>query len=230
MNATPPAPVPAQDYAELCVTTNFTFLTGASHPEELIMRAAELGLSAIAITDHNSLAGVVRAWSALKELGRDTPEAVRIRSQYQTDASSRQETGQGAALTAPGVLHLPRLIVGCRLVLEDGQVDWLALPRDRAAYQRLTRLLTVGKQRAEKSGCILHTRDMIPACKGMTLIALPRTDSGRYGAALYPAAQQSGAGSPLWRSARRGNGAHAGCAFVSGTGHADRRGRGGLLR
>ena len=37
------------NYAELCVTTNFTFLTGASHPEELMTRAAELGLAAIAI-------------------------------------------------------------------------------------------------------------------------------------------------------------------------------------
>ncbi len=47
-------------YAELCLTTNFTFLTGASHPEEMVTRAAELGLAAIAITDRNSLAG---GWS-----------------------------------------------------------------------------------------------------------------------------------------------------------------------
>ena len=60
----------APPYAELCVTSNFTFLTGASHPEELVTRAAELGLTAIAITDRNSLAGVVRAYSALKELLR----------------------------------------------------------------------------------------------------------------------------------------------------------------
>ena len=37
-------------YAELAVTTNFTFLTGASHPEELVARAAELGLAAIALS------------------------------------------------------------------------------------------------------------------------------------------------------------------------------------
>ncbi|PTE19530.1 hypothetical protein C5F48_22405, partial [Cereibacter changlensis JA139] len=60
----------AEAYAELCVTSNFTFLTGASHPEELVTRAAELGLAAIAITDRNSVAGVVRAFSALKELDR----------------------------------------------------------------------------------------------------------------------------------------------------------------
>ena len=48
-------------YAELHCRSNFTFLTGASHPEELVMRAAELGYSGIAITDECSVAGVVRA-------------------------------------------------------------------------------------------------------------------------------------------------------------------------
>ena len=48
-------------YAELTCTSNFTFLTGASHPQELVARAAELGYSAIAITDECSMAGVVRA-------------------------------------------------------------------------------------------------------------------------------------------------------------------------
>jgi error-prone DNA polymerase len=48
-------------YAELACTSNFTFLTGASQPQELVARAAELGYCAIAITDECSLAGVVRA-------------------------------------------------------------------------------------------------------------------------------------------------------------------------
>ncbi len=56
------------NYAELQATTNFSFLEGASHPHELIVRAAELGLSAIAITDRNSLAGIVRAHLAAREL------------------------------------------------------------------------------------------------------------------------------------------------------------------
>ena len=57
-------------YAELAVTSNFTFLTGASHPEELIEWAAELGLAAFAIADRNTLAGVVRAHVRLRELRR----------------------------------------------------------------------------------------------------------------------------------------------------------------
>jgi error-prone DNA polymerase len=56
-------------YAELCTTSNFTFLTGASHAEELVARAAELSLSAIAVTDRNTFAGIVRAHAAAKEVG-----------------------------------------------------------------------------------------------------------------------------------------------------------------
>jgi DNA polymerase III alpha subunit len=54
-------------YAELAVTTNFSFLRGASHGAELVQRAAELGLSAIGVADRNTLAGVVRAHVAAKE-------------------------------------------------------------------------------------------------------------------------------------------------------------------
>ena len=56
-------------YAELEVTTNFSFLEGASHPEELVERAKELGLAALAVTDRNSLAGVVRAHVTAKRVG-----------------------------------------------------------------------------------------------------------------------------------------------------------------
>ena len=55
-------------YAELQAATNFSFLRGASHPGELVTEAARLGMQAIGVCDRNSLAGVVRAWSAKKEL------------------------------------------------------------------------------------------------------------------------------------------------------------------
>ena len=57
------------EYAELHCRSNFSFLTGASHPEELIERAAALGYSALAITDECSLAGVVRAHVEAKKCG-----------------------------------------------------------------------------------------------------------------------------------------------------------------
>lgn len=54
-------------YSELQVTSNFSFLRGASHPHELVERAAELGYEKIAITDRNTLAGIVRAHAAARE-------------------------------------------------------------------------------------------------------------------------------------------------------------------
>src|SRR5256885_6639618 len=57
------------DYAELHCLSNFSFLRGASHAEELVERAAALGYSALAITDECSLAGAVRAHQAAKEKG-----------------------------------------------------------------------------------------------------------------------------------------------------------------
>ncbi|HET6309308.1 MAG TPA: PHP domain-containing protein, partial [Rhodopila sp.] len=56
-------------YIELQVTTNYSFLRGASHIEELIGRAAVLGMTALAVTDRNSLAGIVRAHQRAKEAG-----------------------------------------------------------------------------------------------------------------------------------------------------------------
>jgi error-prone DNA polymerase len=59
--------VQMKSYAELHCLSNFSFLRGASHPEELVIRAQELGYQALAITDECSVAGVVRAYSAIQE-------------------------------------------------------------------------------------------------------------------------------------------------------------------
>src|SRR5688572_3956154 len=56
-------------YTELQVTTNFSFLRGASHPEELVEQAAMYGYKSIAITDRNTFAGIVRAHVAAKKFG-----------------------------------------------------------------------------------------------------------------------------------------------------------------
>lgn len=56
-------------YAELQVTTHFSFLRGASSSEELFATAAALGIDAVGVVDRNSLAGIVRAWEAAKTTG-----------------------------------------------------------------------------------------------------------------------------------------------------------------
>jgi error-prone DNA polymerase len=124
-----------QGYAELQVTTNFSFLRGASHPAELVLTAAVLGHRAVAVTDHNSFAGIVRAHQAAKTVGI-------------------------------------RLVVGCRLDLADG-ASLLAFPQDRAAYGRLTRLLTLGKRRARKGECRLDYTDVIAHGEGQIIVVLP---------------------------------------------------------
>ncbi|MGE3231747.1 MAG: error-prone DNA polymerase, partial [Hyphomicrobium sp.] len=129
----PVFPPPA--YAELQVTSNFSFLRGASHPEELARAAKALGLAAIALTDRNSLAGVVRA-----------------------HAMARTE----------GVRFIP----GARLDFRCGR-SLLALPTDRAAYGRLSRLITLGRRRAPKGECHLDLEDLLADGEGLVLIALP---------------------------------------------------------
>jgi error-prone DNA polymerase len=57
------------NYTELQVTTNFSFLRGASHPDEMVNQAAALGHTTIGITDHNTLAGIVRAHAAARTCG-----------------------------------------------------------------------------------------------------------------------------------------------------------------
>ncbi len=59
-------------YAELHCHSNFSFLDGASHPEELVTEAARLGLEALALTDHNGFYGIVRFAEAARELGMPT--------------------------------------------------------------------------------------------------------------------------------------------------------------
>jgi len=151
----------APAYAELAVTSNFSFLTGASHPEELVAQALKLGLAGLGIADRNTLAGVVRAHVAWTETG-----------------------ARAAGL---------RLAVGARLVFADGTPDLLAYPADRAGWGLLSRLITLGKRRATKGGCVLHRGDLLVALEGhadglnLAVLAparLPPAEAARLGAGL----------------------------------------------
>ncbi|PJG48643.1 error-prone DNA polymerase [Sphingobium sp. LB126] len=160
-------PPEALPYAELGVMTNYSFLHGASHPSDLIARAMELGLHAIGIADRNSVAGVVRAYVAL----RDAPEKAR-----QAWMDAKKEKGEAPALTAGEQAACEtdlRLVVGARLVFVDGTPDILAYPTSRFGWGRLTRLLTRGNMLAVKGDCILRMGDLIAHLDDMQLVVMP---------------------------------------------------------
>jgi error-prone DNA polymerase len=130
------APQRKARYAELQAVTNLSFLEGGSHPHELVVRAAELGLGAIAITDRNSLAGIVRAHLAARELRSSSAKRDSAANELRSSSAERDSAAKELDV---------KLIVGCRLTFMDGSPDLLCYPQDRAAYGRLCRLLTVGK-------------------------------------------------------------------------------------
>ena len=116
-----PASVDLPAYAELQVTSNFSFLRGASHPEELVATAAALGLHAIALTDRNSLAGIVRAHAAAKRFGVRFIVGARLDLEdapsllcFPTD---RAAYGRLARLITTGRRRAAK--DGCRLTLAD---------------------------------------------------------------------------------------------------------------
>ena len=114
----PPVKQPSPGcYAELRCRTNFSFLEGASHPDELVNRATELGLAALAITDRNSLAGVVRAHVAAKEAGlklligaeitpTDAPPAILLATDRASYGRLSTLITQGRRNAAKGECHL----------------------------------------------------------------------------------------------------------------------------
>jgi error-prone DNA polymerase len=137
-------------YAEFGITSNFSFLRGASEPEELVAQTKILGLAGLGFADRNSVAGVVRAHVAARELG---------------------------------IKFAP----GARLCFADGTTpDILVFPQDRHAWGRLTRLLSIGKRRAEKGDCLLGLADLLDRCEGQNIIVIPplQIDARALGALL----------------------------------------------
>jgi error-prone DNA polymerase len=129
----PPAELPRLDdripYTELHCHSNFSFLDGASHPEELAEEAARLGLEALALTDHDGLYGVVRFAEAAKELG--------VRTVFGAELSlglTRPQNGNAD----PGGDHL------------------LVLARDPIGYTTLCRAISEAQLAGKEKGKPLH--------------------------------------------------------------------------
>ncbi len=130
-------------YIEFATRSNFSFLHGASHAEELISTAVGSGLSGLGLADTNSVAGVVRAHAALRDLKEERP-----------DLAFRYHPG-------------------ARLAFADGTPDILAYPMNRAGWARLCRLLTSGNRRTIKGQCHLTLADLEAHREGLSLIVMP---------------------------------------------------------
>jgi error-prone DNA polymerase len=132
-------------YAELHCLTNFTFLRGASHPEELVERAHALGYRALAITDECSVAGVVRAHVAANALN---------------DRNAASDKPRFDLIIGTEV----RIAEGPRLVL---------LATDRSSYGSMCALITRARMRAPKGEYRVERGDFDQGVGGALAILLP---------------------------------------------------------
>ncbi len=149
-------------YVELHTLSNFSFLRGASQPEELIAQARALNYSGLALTDECSLAGIVRAHVAAKELGLPLIIGTELncldecggRKPEPTPAGRPQGEGQDGS----------------------SQLKVVVLASDRASYGALSRLIS-NARRATRKGCYSLARtDLENALPGCLIIWLPRAD------------------------------------------------------
>ena len=126
----------AMNYVELSIKSNFTFLRGGSHPEEYAHRAINLGLQSFAITDENSVSGIVRAHGELKKI-----------------------KATNSTKNSPTFLST-RLIPGAEINSFEG-LKITALAKNRQGWANLCRLLTEGKRKEKKGLCKILIDDIL---------------------------------------------------------------------
>ncbi len=169
-------------FAELSITSNFTFLTGASHAEEYVTRAALSELPAIAVADDNSVAGIVRAHTEARRIGR------LVQERLDWDAGNAPigppRPGHIPAPPSFPVYSRPRLIPAARLLFSDAP-PITALPETRAGWAALCRLISKGRLAAEKGDCDLQLADLLDHAEGLQLLLWPATTRPRGGAAVW---------------------------------------------
>ena len=175
-------------YAELHCHTNFSFLDGASHPEDLAERAVELGYEALAVTDHDGFYGVSRFWQAAKETGLPVIYGVEISLEMNPGGASdpiiraeswdqeryaRTKGGQGRlrrgrSVRAHGTkpTDLPE---SDHLVLLSGSPD---------GYRELSHLITKAQMRGEKDHPIYNWGDLATAAANTGIHALTGCHAG----------------------------------------------------
>jgi len=199
-------------YAELHAHTNYSFLDGASHPYDLVRRAADLGYAALAITDHDGFRGAAKVHVAAREIGLPIAYGAEVGMSRRTpdtspqslpprpeDAGKRKSTAttQGA----PGVTDLQpatpvparvrrgriRRMHGSKPVDLPATDHLVLLAPDPAGYAALSRFVTLGQFRGEKDRPDYRYADLETASRDGKLVTLTGCRQG-----AVPRAAQAG--------------------------------------
>jgi error-prone DNA polymerase len=158
-----PNPHTLPAYAELHCRSNFSFLTGASSPEELVQAAHARAYAALAITDECSLAGVVRAHGEAKRLGLHL--LIGAQMQLCPPGAAGAAGAGGSAGTAgavgPGSPASPALVAGPGGVLAGHAAPaLLLLAQTRRGYGNLAQWISVARRRASKGQYLAYASDL----------------------------------------------------------------------
>lgn len=171
----------ANTFAEPVAASHFSFLRGASPGPHMVLTALLLGYSGIGIADRNTVAGVVRAWAALKQLREDgLPAPDKIREGGSPGEYYWAENPEFAALPfTPAQMKAKaerfKLATGTRLLFADGTPDIVVYPANRAGWGRLCHLLSHGnlKDGVKKGECHLVLDDLLNDARDLLLILMP---------------------------------------------------------
>jgi len=202
-------------YAELHAHTNYSFLDGASHPDDLVSRAAELGYTALAVTDHDGFRGAPKVHVAAREIGLPIVYGTEVGMPREEApllgrfASSRPPAsqGDGAGLYATDVDPVPpaegrgdaeersddaggrprKRMHGSKPIGLPPSDHLVLLAPDPAGYAALSRFVTRGQFRGEKDRPVYSYDDLAAASRDGSLIALTGCRDG-----AVPGAAQAG--------------------------------------
>ncbi|MEO6990943.1 MAG: DNA polymerase III subunit alpha [Candidatus Baltobacteraceae bacterium] len=150
--------MPGLRYAELHCWSNFTFLEGGSHPEDVVERAAELGLTAVALTDRDGLYGAVRFAKHAKATRLGAICGAELTLQAGDRIALRRPSAENVAEFSA---RFPRLVL---------------LAEDEAGYANLVQLISIAQMRGRKRDARLHLADLNGKTAG--LIALSASHHG----------------------------------------------------
>ncbi|HKY48061.1 MAG TPA: error-prone DNA polymerase [Acidimicrobiia bacterium] len=185
-------------YAELHCHTNFSFLDGASHPEDLVERAVELGYQALAVTDHDGFYGAVRFSQAAREAGLPAVYGVEIGLSQTPDANfpdtwrqtpddpitraerrDRERSTQNAERTTLRPRRGRNKKMHGSKPIEVPPTDHLILlAGSPAGYRSLSRLVTTAQFRGEKDHPVYTWDDLVELAKTPDIVVLSGCHSG----------------------------------------------------